>query len=55
MDPDECHSGLNLASQVALTRLAVRQFGHLAGIYKLPSNDQLFIMERLLLERTVYL
>lgn len=43
MDADECQSGLNLASQGALAKLAVRQLGRLIGIYMLPSSDQLFI------------
>lgn len=55
MDTDECQSGLDLASQGALTKPAVRQLGCLIGIYMLPSSDQLFIMERCLLKWTVYL
>lgn len=46
MDADECQSGLNLASQGALAKLAVRQFGRLIGIYMLPTSDQLFIMRK---------
>lgn len=54
MDADKCQSGPDLASQGAFTKLAVRQLGCLIGIYKLPSSNQLFIMERWLLKWTVY-
>lgn len=57
MDADECHSGLDFLSQGAIAKLAVRQLGHLIGIYMSspPATSYLLETERLQLKWTVHL
>lgn len=56
MDADECHSGLNLDSQGAVPKLAVKTIGSSNRyLYELSSSNQLFVIKGLLLEWTIYL